>query len=56
MRKALGQQILLRLEISLCAKSVGADPQIVQLTCSPQAPSVEMRVRQMETDDEEEQV
>jgi hypothetical protein len=30
-RARLGQQILLRLEISLCAKSVGADPQIVQL-------------------------
>src|ERR1700722_4211074 len=29
---------------------------ILTLTCSPQAPSVEMRVRQMETDHEEEQV
>jgi hypothetical protein len=29
---------------------------ITILTCSPQAPSVEMRVRHLETDDEEEQV
>lgn len=28
----------------------------MKLTCPPQAPSVEMRVRHLETDDEEEQV